>query len=581
MSRNTGNAIFSANFEPRMGAPLDARLVVESRSSLTNPNVWDGGDGNAYVYKGMVVSVINDSTELNNGLYVLKNLDYENYTSWEKVGGGGGDGGSDIIQITYADLHYEIYKMLEGEDDGLIPFQRYLIVDYRTVHFILNGSSASSDVNYGELEPLLITTDSYGIPTNIAQSQIYPTDIIHYDWNPENWMGDISFFKDMDFVDEFSGVIYYREDTINQNKVGYDFRNVKFRRWEIIFSDEIDPEEFEISKYDGGYYYSHQTYMPPNGIYTVGSNFRDVYTFQPCDDMYGYDSNVNRNTISGFLKSDGFYQMHRTILSNNVFFFDGSSQIVSQNSFTGMSLLNTFSGTISNNYFSGGILYNTFITKSIIVNTNGGLFMMNNIMGEFDHNDTKYFETNNIVGNFEWNVFGVKFANNVIMKRDLVDAEEDEYEIKSLRFADNNIIGEYTQNNVYGNFVRNVVQGDFQQNTIVDNGLDGYQDGCNLNEFSRVFENNIIGSSCQKNRFGVGFTYNVLLDNFMNNTTDNEIMGGYGNPENRTLTTSELYNSRIPTTIFKLPNLNDDIEDDIKIRYYNDNMDLIIKSAKE
>ena len=94
MGRILGDSVFPANFELRKAAPIDSRLIVDTVADLTELSTWDGGDGNAYVYKGMVVSVVDDG--LNNGLYVLKEEDYTEANNWEQVGtgSGGGEGGS-------------------------------------------------------------------------------------------------------------------------------------------------------------------------------------------------------------------------------------------------------------------------------------------------------------------------------------------------------------------------------------------------------------------------------------------------------------------------------------------------------
>lgn len=63
MGRNKGTFNFSANLEVRTAAPLDPRLVVDSASDLVLASTWDGGDGKAWLYDGMVVS-IRDSHKL-------------------------------------------------------------------------------------------------------------------------------------------------------------------------------------------------------------------------------------------------------------------------------------------------------------------------------------------------------------------------------------------------------------------------------------------------------------------------------------------------------------------------------------
>ena len=88
MSRDIGTAIFAANFEPRKAAPLDARLVVDNKADLVLLATWNKGDGNAYVYKGMLVSVVNDVTSENNGVYQLTSLIYSDISNWSLLGSG-------------------------------------------------------------------------------------------------------------------------------------------------------------------------------------------------------------------------------------------------------------------------------------------------------------------------------------------------------------------------------------------------------------------------------------------------------------------------------------------------------------
>lgn len=80
MGRGIGDSIFPANFEPRKAAPFDARTVVSTKADLTALATWDTGDGNAYTYKGMLVSVINDG--INNGVYRLNADDYSVASNW-------------------------------------------------------------------------------------------------------------------------------------------------------------------------------------------------------------------------------------------------------------------------------------------------------------------------------------------------------------------------------------------------------------------------------------------------------------------------------------------------------------------
>ena len=87
MGRNKGTFNFSANLEVRTAAPLDPRLVVDSASDLVLASTWDGGDGKAWLYDGMVVS-IKDTHKL----VMLTNYDpetaadaYQTASNWVEV----------------------------------------------------------------------------------------------------------------------------------------------------------------------------------------------------------------------------------------------------------------------------------------------------------------------------------------------------------------------------------------------------------------------------------------------------------------------------------------------------------------
>lgn len=93
MARAKGILDLAANFEPQAAAPLDARHLVPDLGTLVSPIEWQASDGTQYVYVGMRVTVVNDPTPENNGVYWLKSMDYTQLSSWEKVGsdGSGGD----------------------------------------------------------------------------------------------------------------------------------------------------------------------------------------------------------------------------------------------------------------------------------------------------------------------------------------------------------------------------------------------------------------------------------------------------------------------------------------------------------
>lgn len=86
MSRYRGVFNQSSNYEPLIAAPLDARMVVEFKSDLTNPTTWTIASSTPYLFSGLLVCVTNDLDASLNGLYIL--IDADNYISddsWRKV----------------------------------------------------------------------------------------------------------------------------------------------------------------------------------------------------------------------------------------------------------------------------------------------------------------------------------------------------------------------------------------------------------------------------------------------------------------------------------------------------------------
>lgn len=75
MARSKGTMKISSNIEPRLGAPLDARMVVPALVDLTT------ADNFPYAYVGMLVAV-----QATGKLYILKALPVTTSTNWAEVG---------------------------------------------------------------------------------------------------------------------------------------------------------------------------------------------------------------------------------------------------------------------------------------------------------------------------------------------------------------------------------------------------------------------------------------------------------------------------------------------------------------
>jgi predicted acyltransferase (DUF342 family) len=79
MARSKGTFNFSANLEPVLKAPLDAKMLVQNISDLTNSSNWIT-NGSNLLYDGAIVAVAND------GVYQLVSSSlYTSLSSWRKL----------------------------------------------------------------------------------------------------------------------------------------------------------------------------------------------------------------------------------------------------------------------------------------------------------------------------------------------------------------------------------------------------------------------------------------------------------------------------------------------------------------
>lgn len=93
MARVKGTLGISANFEPQIAAAFDARANVPTKAELILASTWTALDSGTYVYNGMTVTVSEDSTASNNGIYVLldtADLTAADFSGWLFIGSGGG-----------------------------------------------------------------------------------------------------------------------------------------------------------------------------------------------------------------------------------------------------------------------------------------------------------------------------------------------------------------------------------------------------------------------------------------------------------------------------------------------------------
>ena len=127
-----------------------------------------------------------------------------------------------VIDITYAELTDKIAL------SALVPGQKYRITDYRTAYNMPYVTPTEKIIC--TTEPLLVTANSVNTLSMYAYSEAYPQDEIYY--NPTS---DQVVMPGCD-----KGYIYRRIDNTYKNDIGFDFRNVKFRRWKVAVTAEYD-----------------------------------------------------------------------------------------------------------------------------------------------------------------------------------------------------------------------------------------------------------------------------------------------------------------------------------------------------
>ena len=413
-----------------------------------------------------------------------------------------------IIDVTYAEL-----VALIGAGD-LVAGQQYRITDFATTHYIVDGDSTQyttgDGIVVGVTEPLICLAVGVDEIHAEVKSEMYPEDIIHYDWNPDNWINDLSFGYDdgggSEIISGFKGVIISRHDTLRQLNAPSDWRNCLTRRWET-----------DANAWDSGTSYSIGNIVSHAGTSMVYKSVQNAnLNNEPTggDDEYwivmldlstytywnanptswngvpsgaGYDDfllfnddcgNIDIERITTFYWEDEEECIPPTFIPNSVFF--------------GIALTNEIGYLFT---------YNT-IGAYFTSNTIGANFSSNTIGAEFSGNTIgAYFRGNTIGAEFSGNTIGAGFQQNTIGAYFRGNTIGEAFS--------GNTIGAYFRGNTIGAYFRgNTIGAEFQQNTI-----------------GAYFRGNTIGAEFQQNTIGAYFYGNTVTDDFtMNEVADSAIV---------------------------------------------------------
>ncbi len=321
--------------------------------------------------------------------------------------------------------HSELVTLIN--ENEMIPGMNYLITDYKTTY----DQPVSGDSMEGELEPIVVRAISDNELDPIAISTIHPKDILYYNVDSDAGIavGTGSFIQTVPGATK--GFIYRRIDTIVNNDLPFDFRQVKFRRWKIT-SEGTYP--------NSGYASPQSTTF--NGLTVDDTDFDDFYFFS------GDYETCQNNTIDQNGKQDILSKCDSVV--GNSFYSNTIG-----NNFHSNTLGNTFnSNTIGGNFHSNTIqdnFYSNTIGHVYRQNIIGNNFRQNTIGGAFYSNTIgEWFNSNTIGGNFYSNTIGAYFVSNTIGNS----------------FYSNTIAGNFRQNTIKDNFISNTIEGNFRSNTI-------------------------------------------------------------------------------------------------------------------
>jgi|LauGreDrversion4_2_1035121.scaffolds.fasta_scaffold04291_7 hypothetical protein len=393
------------------------------------------------------------------------------------------------ISKTYAEL-----KALR-ESSSLVAGQYYKITDFQTKWWnqVKYNSTASVVLTSSIVEPLNVLAISTNKFSVIAYSDLYPQDIIYYDFEAVLNYGMLYATG----IPNFKGWITRRTDTSTNIDVPLDWRHITVNccRPDLSsiseWSSSTTYNRWNVVKINNKLYYStsnnntNNTPVPypafinyPTVYWRPISDFREGLTYFPTDENFGFYA----------YKPDGSYLISvqadtSTRIQKYMFGTDAESGNAS----------NTLNG-YSNIIVAGvGCFSNIFCTASTNLKFDSN----------FQFNLLRYMDSNTAGNNFKFNILGSsqnnKFGDGFERNRSTTDASHLSFGFSGNVF----IVG--TNNNIFlGGTTDNI----FDANTY-------------YNHFGPVTRGNKVGSNCYSNFFPHNATrYNMLAPYFYQNFID-------------------------------------------------------------
>ena len=417
---------------------------------------------------------------------------------------------ANAISKTYAELAIMI------SNGTLVPGQHYLLTDYASVHTI----PGTVDTNTPTAEPIIVLAIAANKLAPEAYSPSFPQDVIYY--SPSN---------DQAIVPGCTkGFIYKRVDTQNSIDIGFDWRNVKFRRWQISVTAEdatgavgnytkgavikkTGTVEIYIKLNDATaqlftnisawkrFEWDDLQYVSPvaSAWYILDSAYQVLI---PCSALYmDYTMFCTAPTVDGVQSSYSSIFIIK-IAQNNSNILTNCNSIFFGNNITNNTIESGFYSNTIGNIFTGNTIGSGFYSNTI-----GNSFSSNTIGNSFSSNTIGNSFSSNTIGNsFSSNTIGFSFSSNTIGNS----------------FSSNTIGNGFYSNSIGDNSSSNIIGNSFSSNTIGDS--------FSSNTIGDSFSSNIIGNSFSSNTLihgffsntiGNSFSNNTILYNFSNNTIEN------------------------------------------------------------
>lgn len=433
--------------------------------------------------------------------------------------------GAQVQNVTYEDL------LTAASNETLVPGRHYCITDFATKHLI----PETNVINTGAVEPLICQAISTRELNGKVYSATYPFDTILYDLND----GEA---EDVDGTGR-TGKIIYRKDPINNLETWYDFRAVKFRRWQIdgtgmaTWTFSTSYSKGQIAYYSGSIYKALSNHTSSSNFYTdlgdrkwcpIISATSNYVAWKTSMTDFGNTVIANSSFYSDVLTFDNgctniSVGKNSTQPYNNIVFMGGMSghsigKDCKNMTFYGSAISNTIGERCQGMLFFNDGSYNTVENDSsgiIICNSSRYNLIKQNVLQVF------------LAGGATMNVFDQgcqnNFANNSASRNEFKRNTTYNYTDNS---SSDNVFGVNSSNNIVINGATGNQIGSLSNNSSgANNNFISYSaygnllsDGCSNNSITYSANNNRMMEGCSNNIFTYSATANTLDINCSNNT---------------------------------------------------------------